>query len=500
MKKLLLPLIAAVLPSIPCLAEFVMSQEAVRDRIRGAWAGQIIGCTYGGPTEFRFGSMINKEIEIPWDSHRIKYYYDNFPGLYDDVYMDLTFVDVFSREGLDAPVGSFAKAFAEAEYPLWHANRAARYNILHGIDPPGSGYWENNPHADDIDFQIEADYAGIMSPGMPRAASGFTDGIGHIMNYGDGWYGGVYVANMYSLAFVSTSMEFVVEEALKAVPERSRFHRCISDVIGWHRQYPEDWEIAWALVNRDYGFDTGCPDGVLEEFDIDAVLNGAYIVIGLLYGEKDFFRTMDIATRCGADSDCNPASAAGILGAMIGYSRIPEKWKEPLYEVADRPFKYTDISFEKACELSYAQAVEVIERNGGTSYEGKVSIQVQSPEPVRFEESFPGLKPVLKERMNVKLSDDAVIGFDGAGVVLNYHFSEGTGYVPGQGYEARVEVFLDGEPAGEVLLPHGGNCLRDELFFRYDLQQGPHKLAFRWKNKPEGLDIVVNRLIVYLKH
>ncbi|MCO7111845.1 ADP-ribosylglycohydrolase family protein [Bacteroides uniformis] len=47
----------------------------------------------------------------------------------------------------------------------------------------------------------------------------------------------------------------------------------------------------------------------------------------MLYGEGDFTKTIDISTRAGQDSDCNPASAAGILGTMIGYSNIPEYWK-----------------------------------------------------------------------------------------------------------------------------------------------------------------------------
>ena len=110
-----------------------LSKDVLMDKIKGAWAGQIIGCTYGGPTEFKYATTINDNVPIKWDEHGIKWYYDHAPGLYDDIYMDLTFVDVFDKEGLDAPVESFANAFAHAGYPLWHANQAARYNILHGI-------------------------------------------------------------------------------------------------------------------------------------------------------------------------------------------------------------------------------------------------------------------------------------------------------------------------------------------------------------------------------
>ena len=28
--------------------------DVLKDKIKGGWAGQTIGCTFGGPTEFRF--------------------------------------------------------------------------------------------------------------------------------------------------------------------------------------------------------------------------------------------------------------------------------------------------------------------------------------------------------------------------------------------------------------------------------------------------------------
>ena len=40
---------------------------------------------------------------------------------------------------------------------------------------------------------------------------------------------------------------------------------------------------------------------------------------------SDFGKTIEIATRAGQDSDCNPASAGGILGVMLGYNAIPEE-------------------------------------------------------------------------------------------------------------------------------------------------------------------------------
>lgn len=317
-----------------------LSKDALFDKVKGAWAGQVIGCTYGGPTEFRYlSTMIPDSIVMPWGPGEIKKWYDGGGGLYDDVYVDLTFVETFERCGLDAPADSFATAFLAKEYPLCHANQMARYNLLHGLTPPASGHWKNNPHANCLDFQIEADFAGIMAPGMVNSATEICDRVGHIMAYGDGWYGGVYVAAMYSLAYVSDDVEYVVTEALKSIPQETTFYECMTDVINWYKQYPKDWKKCWEEIEKKWGSsDIDCPSCVEVPANIGTCVNGAYIILGLLYGQGDFEKTIDISTRAGQDSDCNPASSGGILGTMIGYNRIPEKFRKELTVVADTPF------------------------------------------------------------------------------------------------------------------------------------------------------------------
>ena len=297
-----------------------LSKDALFDKVKGAWAGQVIGCTYGGPTEFRYlSTMIPDSIVMPWGPGEIKKWFDGGGGLYDDVYVDLTFIETMERCGLDTPADSFAVDFLAKEYPLCHANQQARYNLLHGLSARESGYWKNNPHANCLDFQIEADFAGIVTPGMVNSAVDICDRAGHIMACGDGWYGGVYVAAMYSLAYVSNDVNFIVTEALKSVPAESKFHECMSDVICWHQQYPTDWKKCWQEIENKWGTaDIACPDGVEVPFNIEAYVNGAYIVLGLLYGEGDFERTIDISTRAGQDSDCNPASSGGIIATMLG--------------------------------------------------------------------------------------------------------------------------------------------------------------------------------------
>jgi len=43
-------------------AHRTLSMVALEDKVRGAWAGQMIGVTYGTPTEFRFLGKMNQTL------------------------------------------------------------------------------------------------------------------------------------------------------------------------------------------------------------------------------------------------------------------------------------------------------------------------------------------------------------------------------------------------------------------------------------------------------
>lgn len=481
-----------------CFGQVKISKEVLKDKIKGGWAGQTIGVTFGGPTEFRFmGTMINDYQKIPWSDTVCAWWYKNEPGLYDDLYMDLTFVEVFEKLGLEAPVDSFASAFANAEYPLWHANQAARYNILNRINAPQSGNWKNNPHADCIDFQIESDFAGLMSPAMQNAASEICDKIGHIMNYGDGWYGGVFISNMYSLAFTSKNIPHIINQSLKVIPIESDFYKCIKDVIRWHKKFPNDWKSTWFEVQKKWTDDTGCPEGVFKALNIDAKVNAAYIVISLLYGNGNFEKTMEIATRCGQDSDCNPSNAAGILGTIHGYKNIPDKWKRALLPVEDWNFKFTNISLNKVYGIGYNHALKNIEKNGGTIDNNFVTIKSLPANVVRFEKSMPNLFPV--ERKKVLLDTLSVpscnLKFTGTGFVLTGEIE--TTITSRSDYVAELEITIDSLKAVKVLLPKNYLKRKTEIYWNYELQNTSHQVQITWTNKQPNEFVKLSDVIIY---
>ena len=472
----------------------ILSKEELRDKIKGAWAAQTIGVTLGSPIEFEFNSiMVPDSVEIVWYDGYLKDTYENQPGFYDDIYMDLTFVQVFEDEGFDAPAESFARAYAYQDYFLWFANQQSRYNVQNGIMPPESGHWLNNPCADDIDFQIEADFAGIMTPGMINAGAEVCDKIGHIMNYGDGWYGGVYVAAMYSLAFISDDIEYIVEEALKMIPNESNFHKIIADVINWHRQEPSDWKATWAKVNRKWSEEVGSPIGVFAPFNIDAKINAAWVVMGLLYGDGDFTRTYEIAIRCGDDADCNPATAGGILGAVKGYKGIPDYWKQGLSEVEPIDFKYTTISLDDVYEMSYKHALQMIERNGGEVGADHVTINVQRPETVPLEVAFEGHYPNDKITLNKEIKDELSFEFEGIGFAMTGEASK-TGE---NDHIFEVEMYVDGALVETAKLPTAFRDRRFYPFYKYQLADGPHEVRFKVLNPTEKANIRLEYAIIY---
>jgi len=370
-----------------------------RDKMAGGWLGQMAGVGWGGPTEFKWKGEIIPADKMPaWRPEMINQFRQ------DDLYVEMTFLRSLKRYGWDVSIRQAGIDFANSGYRLWHANRAGRDNLRRGIAPPDSGHPRFNKHADDIDYQIEADYSGLIAPGLPNLALELGEKFGRMMNYGDGLYGGQFVGGMYATAFFEDDPAKIVEAGLKCIPAGSQYAECIRDTLRWYRQYPDDWQQTWRKINAKYhtnpAYRRFSCRGPHSPFNIDAKINGAYIVMGLLYGRGDMDQTIIIATRCGQDSDCNPSNAGGILGTVLGRARLPKKFTSALDTTG--VFSHTAYSFPKLVKVCEQLARQAVMRAGGrieTDANGNevFVIPVQDPQPGRLQQCWrPG--PIANSR------------------------------------------------------------------------------------------------------
>lgn len=477
--------------------------EVLKDKIAGGWAGKMIGVTYGAPTEFRAQGKIYSD-SIKWKPSDIR-----GSMWQDDIYVQLTFLMSMDKYGLDAPSKKYQEMFAKAGYQLWHANMQARKNFYDSIFAPLSGSPEYNIHADDIDFQIEADYIGFMCPGMPKRATEIADKIGRIMNYGDGVYGGIFVAALYSEAFFESEIPKIIDRALLSIPDGSDYYKIIKDVIKLKQKYPDDWQASWKELELKWGDADICGAG--STFNIDAKLNGAYIVMGLLYGEGDPLKTIEISTRCGQDSDCNPSNALAVLGVIKGFSGLPQNMQDGVKAMGDSLFIHTSYSFNSAVASTYKYALDFVVKEGGKNSVKKITIKRQVPVAPELEIAFPDV--VYDSKISVFEKDKwifkgkwkpyEIIGrekesrkqsmySENKGDEIEIHFS-GTGIsVTGNWYRdgGKADVWLDGSLHRTIDTYYffAGQQHTESIWHVLNLQPGEHKvrIVIKGEKRPES--------------
>jgi hypothetical protein len=488
-----------------------ISRADLRDRIEGGWAGQMIGVSFGAPTEFRFNQKVVPDDRMKWSPEMVSNSLDQ-----DDLYVDMTFAKVLDDKGLNATTADFGAMLRDAKYRLWHANLSARRALKRGIPAELSGSPKYNAHANDIDFQIESDFIGLMTPGLPQSANRIALRAGQVMNSGDGIIGGMFMSGMYAAAFFETDVRRVVEQGLAAIPRSSPYARIIADVLAWSKQYPGDWEKVWSMVNAKWDQREPCPEGALLPFNIDAKLNGAYVALGLLYGKGDFGKTIEYATRAGQDSDCNPANAGGIVGVMLGYRKIPDNWKSGIPGIADKNFNYTDFNFHEIVASTEKRALALIAATGGSVDEQNAEVNIQLPKPLAVKLwdnygspleriaygdarwQFKGdWRAESRNRTASAAGSEASIEFEGTGVIV-----VGT-LLPKGGTGT---IYLDGkmQQSVDVCSDETSNRNGESVWHSFGLPNGKHTVKLVVDGKPgpgsDRNDVAIEGLVVFRKN
>ena len=362
-----------------------MSEEELYDKMMGGWLGQMIGVAWTASTEFGSAGAIRPASKFPvWKPEMVSNAYEQ-----DDVYVEIPFLDAMKAHGAFCDPLYMSEKFADSLFNLWHANAAARKNLNAGYSWRDAGHYLINAHADDIDWQIECDFLGSMYPGLVNEAAERAFDIGHMICYGDGIYGGVFVSAMHAAAYTADSIEDIVDAGVSVIPEETKF-RILMDKVMEAYKGGKTWEEAWQVVEDHCGKEDKCPEfnatSPKPALNIDAKLNASYIMIGLLWGEGDFAKTIEISCRCGQDSDCNPSSAASILGNYYGASGIDEIYKSGV-DYDTTLFDTTQYTLNDVVDINMELTEEVLTAYGASKQNGTWTLKVnQSYEPVAYEQ------------------------------------------------------------------------------------------------------------------
>jgi len=350
-----------------------------RDKMKAGWIGQIIGVSWGAPTEGRYHTIMPADKMPPFTENLVN---DAFGQ--DDLYVEMTFLRTMEEYGYDVPIRQAGIDFANSGYPLWVANAAGRGNLRNGIAPPDSSHPKFHPCAGAIDYQIEADYAGLIAPGMPDVVIALGEKFGRLMNYGDGVYAGQFMGAMYAEAFFEKDVMKLIEAGLRAIPPECLYAGMVRDMIQWHKENPTDWEKTWTLAEKKYNQDRS-----YNISELDVKREGAWVLMGLLYGEGDLDKTMIISCRCGFDSDCNPSSSGGILFTTRGMANLPDRYYRKLDET--KIFSHTAYNFPRLLDVCEKLARQGLVRVGGriekdANGDEVFVIPAKAPTPSKFED------------------------------------------------------------------------------------------------------------------
>ncbi len=284
--------------------------DELRNRIAGCWMGKSIGGTLGMPFESKRETFDVSFYTTPAGE----------PLPNDDLDLQLVWLKAAADRG---PSGINSHVLAEYWLnlipPPWNEYGIGKANLKVGLLPPLSGEYGNVwKHSNGA--WIRSEVWACLNPGCPDLAIkyAYEDAIvDH--GGGEGTYAELFTASVQSAAFMCHSRDELIEIGLSRIPADCRVARSIRLAIQCHREGKTWLEAREAVVadSADLGW-------------FMAPANVAFFIIGWLYGEGDFGKSICIAVNCGDDTDCTAATLGATLGIILGLSGIPTKWTEPI--------------------------------------------------------------------------------------------------------------------------------------------------------------------------
>lgn len=316
------------------------------ERVYAGVLGKLIGVYLGRPVEgWTYDRITATHGEVDRYIHESR----GMPLIVtdDDVSGTFTFLRSLPDHGNDPNLtpeqigNTWLNYLIERRTILWwggignSTEHTAYLRLKSGIPAPVSGSIELNGKtvAEQIGSQIFIDGWGMIVPGDPERAADFARRAGSVSHDGEAIYGAQVIAAMEAQAFVESDLQRLIDTAVSLIPGDSTIARLIADIREWHATEP-DWRATREKIAAHYGYDKYIGN-------CHMVPNHALIIMGLLYGDDDFARTLMIVNTAGWDTDCNSGNVGALLGIKNGLEGIDSSsydWRGP---VADRMYLAT---------------------------------------------------------------------------------------------------------------------------------------------------------------
>lgn len=278
-----------------------------KDKVYACFMGKNIGGTIGAPYEGKRELLdIKGLISEPGK-----------PLPNDDLDLQLVWLKAVQENNLrDLNPALLGEYWLDRIIPDFNEYGIAKANLKNGILPPMSGELNNPYWKDSNGAWIRTEIWACLAPGAPFKAcrcSCYDAMVDH--GHGEGTTAAIFIAALESAAFVVDDLRELINIGLKKIPSDSRVAQsvrlaaeCYDSGLDWktarEKIVADSEDLGWFMAPANIGF----------------------VVIGLLYGEGDFKKTVLTAVNCGDDTDCTGATAGAIMGIMHGTAGLPEDW------------------------------------------------------------------------------------------------------------------------------------------------------------------------------